>query len=442
MDASYKTYVHSLLDEWPYTLARNKPFEQSVTLTVSGTLKVAAKKSKSSAIEITIGKPAGRMPAIGSAIPASDVGNALKAAPHIASMNLSNIVCQLDGHQSGLAKTAKAYADLSAKTGIPIKLELVLLAKAPAMDEVASLAEAARAGGISPQTIVVTQVHDLKSFQPNQPRPWGPTYEEMAAAVRKHFPGIPVGGGMLSYFTELNRKPLAEGIFDFVTHTVCPIVHAADDLSVMETLESLPSIFDSGRTMIGKSPYHLGPSGVSARDNPYGKKLTPNPDRLRVCLANNDPRERGTFAAAWLLGLAAAAAKAGLNEMALGAVTGPAAMIESASRINPTYHLVKGIASLSGARVLQAESSDSTKVIVIAVKRAPETVIWCANITDREQKISVPGIKGKAAIHEISARTHARLSRNARYFDGKPESLSALRNIVIAPYAVMRFTLP
>jgi hypothetical protein len=36
MDASYKTYVCSLLDPWPYTLEEGKSFGQSVTLTVSG----------------------------------------------------------------------------------------------------------------------------------------------------------------------------------------------------------------------------------------------------------------------------------------------------------------------------------------------------------------------------------------------------------------------
>ena len=37
---------------------------------------------------------------------------------------------------------------------------------------------------------------------------------------------------MLSYFTELNRKPVPADLLDFVSHCTCPIVHAADDLSV------------------------------------------------------------------------------------------------------------------------------------------------------------------------------------------------------------------
>jgi hypothetical protein len=53
---------------------------------------------------------------------------------------------------------------------------------------------------------------------------------------------VRLGGGMLSYFTELNRKRVPGELIDFVTHCTNPIVHAADDLSVMQTLEALPFI--------------------------------------------------------------------------------------------------------------------------------------------------------------------------------------------------------
>ena len=72
-------------------------------------------------------------------------------------------------------------------------------------------------------------------FECSAPPP--PPATRPAAAARKAFPGVTLGGGMLSYFTELNRKPAPRGVFDFITHTACPIVHAADDLSVMETLD-------------------------------------------------------------------------------------------------------------------------------------------------------------------------------------------------------------
>ena len=44
MDASYKTYVCSLLDPWPYTLKKGVAFDQSITVTIAG--KPAARVAK------------------------------------------------------------------------------------------------------------------------------------------------------------------------------------------------------------------------------------------------------------------------------------------------------------------------------------------------------------------------------------------------------------
>ena len=56
-----------------------------------------------------------------------------------------------------------------------------------------------------------------------------------------------MGGGSFAYFTELNRKRRPFVLLDFVCHTTCAIVHAADDRSVTETIECLPYVIRSGR---------------------------------------------------------------------------------------------------------------------------------------------------------------------------------------------------
>ncbi|MEQ1852299.1 MAG: hypothetical protein ABMA01_11985, partial [Chthoniobacteraceae bacterium] len=50
-----------------------------------------------------------------------------------------------------------------------------LPAKAPAADEFGAIAAHLRAADFRPDTIIITQAHDLKSFQPDTPRPWGPS---------------------------------------------------------------------------------------------------------------------------------------------------------------------------------------------------------------------------------------------------------------------------
>ena len=112
---------------------------------------------------------------------------------------------------------------------------------------------------------------------------------------------------MASFFPELNRKRPPAGA-DFITHGFCPIIHAADDLAVMETLEAVPHIARSARAIIGAVEYRIGPSTIAMRQNPYGSRTIPNPQGGRVAMADDDPRHRAAFGAAWTLGMATALA--------------------------------------------------------------------------------------------------------------------------------------
>jgi hypothetical protein len=438
MDASYKTYVCSLLDPWPYTLKKGEPFTQKITVSFSGKPKKKTATRSGKTIEISLGAVKGKMPRFGVAVPMNEAAASLAAAEHIAAMRPRHLVCQTDGRNKGQAEAAEAFRRLAEKCVCPVTLEVVLPAKAPASEEMSAIAKNVRAGGLRPQAVVVTQMHDLKSFQPNTPRPWGPTYEEMAAAARAEFPGASIGGGMLSYFTELNRKPTPEGVFDFITHTVCPIVHAADDVSVMETLESLPSIFASARAIIGKSPYHLGPSGIPCRDNPYGAAVASNPKRERICLANNDPRQHALFAAAWNLGLATRAAEAKLHAVTLGATTGPQGVILKGGALAPAYHVVAGLCAASGAMRIDARSSAPSHVAAMAHKTREGTVLWLANLSSEKAAVKVAGLKAPVLLHAISEGTFAGSSRNPHLLRKGGKKLTRLGTLELAPYAAVR----
>ena len=140
---------------------------------------------------------------------------------------------------------------------------------------------------------------------------------------------------MATYFTELNRKRPPAGLLDYVTNTTCPTVHAADDRSVMETMEALPYQILSTRSFMGDTPYRIGPSQLACRENAYGKATAPNPDNGRVCLSRIDPRQRGLFNAAWTLAYIAAFARGGVEAIALGAPTGPFGYIYRPHRRSP-----------------------------------------------------------------------------------------------------------
>ncbi|GLR90645.1 hypothetical protein [Bradyrhizobium iriomotense] len=450
MDASYKTYVCSLLDPWPYTLERGKSFSQSITLTVSGKPPKSRPRTSDAGTTITLGGTKGRIPQIGVGVPMAEAAAALEAVDFIAAAKPQALVCQIDGREQGQEEAAASFRDLSSQTGAPVTLEIILPAREPADKEVAAIASEVNAAGLTPASVVITQMHDLKSFQPNTPRPWGPTYEEMATATRASFPNALLGGGMLSYFTELNRKPVPRGVFDFITHTGCPIVHAPDDISVMETLETLPWIFASARAMIGKVPYHIGPTSIPCRDNPYGAAVAPNPDNRRVCLSDLDPRQRGLFAAAWNLGYVSAAARAGVDAVALGSATGSQGMIYRKlahaqpwfdgrdARLFPIYHVIAGLAAASGARRIDTDSSAPSKLAALAHRNKAGDVLWLANLSGEPQRLKVKGFDGRARLDVLDEKSFEAAVHDPAWLNSDSAFIRKVGTFELPSYGIVR----
>lgn len=147
-----------------------------------------------------------------------------------------------------------------------------------------------------------------------------PCGAQAAGFLRELFPASAIGGGTPHFFAQLNRLEVSGGE-DFMAFTVCPIVHGADDEAVMNGLQSLPSMLETARRRHPARDWHLGPSALSARASPLGRQ--PRSDgQKRMALASRDPRSRGLFGAAWLLGHLAMAARAEVQAVTLPALVG------------------------------------------------------------------------------------------------------------------------
>ena len=235
--------------------------------------------------------------------------------------------------------------NLAARANAAIQLEIITPGDASPETELADAAEMCAAAGLEPQAVLALPAPYLKSYQPSDR--W-PSIEPQAwvEAARRAFPKAKIGGGMLTNFTELNRRRPNGQDLDFISHTTTAIVHAADEQSVMQALETLPHIAGSVRAVWPHLPYRLGPSSIAMRSNPYGEGLTENPGWTRVPLADRDPRLLGLFGAAWTTGFAAAIADEGLDLVALHASHGLLGLV-GADGLNPAYHV---IAALSAAK--------------------------------------------------------------------------------------------
>jgi D-apionolactonase len=404
-DASYKTYVRPLALPWGYTLANGSQHEQSVRLSFTGG-GVAGGANVSGAIAIELGQDLRfRMPELGVALPNDEIEAASAAVDALRVLRPRFLVCHADLRDGAALSKFERIRKAGEAAAAKIVLEVIVPDEANAEASLKPVAAAAKRARLEIDSIVVSSAADLKSWQPGAKRPERPSVEEIAKAARTTFPGVKLGGGMLSTFTELNRKRPQAPLLDFVTHTTCSIVHAADDRSVMETLETLPAIIASTRVMIGEKPYRIGPSAIAARMNPYGKGVLDNPKNGRVCLTNNDPRQRGLFNAAWTLGYVAACAYGGPEAVALGATTGPLGFIHHRSAdhpqpyfdsldgqaLYPAFHVMAGLARGGGHHLVETKSSEPRKAATLAWRADTRLVLWLANLTAKPLTIRLGG---------------------------------------------------
>jgi len=293
-DASYKTYVRPLAQPWPYVIPAGTRDRQSVRLTTSG---VPPRRAETGGdIAVRVGEPIGVMPRIGLVIAPEEAAATERKHTWLARSGVQDLLLTFDataGHGAGemevLARVARTVA--ARRT-----LECVLACTDDPDAELETIAAHVERAGLELDGIAVFPAPDLQSTPPGSEWPPCPPLEDVYSAARRAFPGLRLGGGMFGYFTEFNRKRVPAAMLDFVTHATCPIVHAADDLSVMQTLEAIPHIMRSARAIVPDKPYRVGPITIGMRQNPYGSRTIPNPDLRRMPMARNDPRQNGRFA--------------------------------------------------------------------------------------------------------------------------------------------------
>jgi len=449
-DASFKTYVRPLALPWPYVLKKGETFTQSVTLTLSGKLPKPKASSAGKPVTVSLGGSGGTMPRIASAVPMTEAAPATERADLVKSAGITSLICQIDARKTNIAAALKNYRALAEATGADVTLEIIIPGKSAPADELAPVVAAVKDSGLKPSAIAVSPAADLKAVLPGSAGGKGPTLKDIYAAARAAFPGVTLGGGMFSYFTELNRKPPPAELLDYVTHTTCPIVHAADDISVMETLEALPYVTQSVKAFRKGKPYHIGPTSIPARDNPYGASVAANPGNGRVCLSDMDPRQRGLFGAAWTLGMLAAFAEGGASSVAVGAVSGPQGMIYrktdyaqpgydgGKAEVYPLYHVVAGLAPAGGAKRIATTSANPSAIAAIAHRSKAGPVLWLANLTSETRKAKIEGFTGPATLQSLDLSSYGKVLGDPQLLSKGGKAVKKVGAVELGPYAVMR----
>jgi hypothetical protein len=329
-DASFKTYVASLHDPWPYLLQAGASFAQSVHVEVHDGRSVspdtaAVRQNKHA---ITFGSANGHvMPQTGMGVPLALAAMRPEERQCVLALKPAWLVAEVDAADPpGMLAQLAALQALALACGALVQLD-VMCAEGDTPDASAQrVAQACLQSGLQPCAIRACPAVYLRSYQPMDNWPQGASLEDYARAFAQRFPEARIGGGMLTYFTELNRKRQSAVSLDFIGHSTCPLVHAADDLSVMQTHGSLVSILASVRRVWPDLGYRLGPVTLGMQRNPYGLSVAANPAQIRLAMAQDDPRHHAAFGAAWIAGYAAAVVEGGLELLSFNhshGVSGP-----------------------------------------------------------------------------------------------------------------------
>jgi D-apionolactonase len=421
-DASFKTYCRPLSLPRPYRLNAGEIQRQEIWISVRGApsrKSPAANTSPSAIVELE---------ACAENVPRLAVAMEAGAIPDVHAQKLCRLLNPAILQLRVTPQTARAVCE-SAKSLVAagpaeIELEIVIPSTDDPQAALTRVAADCKSACLAVARVLALPENYLQSYQPTGPWPAGPRPRDLRKHVRASFPDAQTGGGVLTYFPELNRcRP---ELCDYVVHGSTAITHASDDCSVLESLEGLSHVFKSGRALAQQRDYRLGLTAIGMRSNPYGSGVVENLRQGRVAMAGADPRQRGLFAAAWAVGAMAATQGHHVSSMALSAFVGPFGAIHRPERwaqplyeegagamVYPIFHVVRFLGGMGGASRLSLQNMGEG-IVGVAARVHSHARLVLANPGAGVSQIRLPK---KAQIRHLNAANFGSAIQNPEWLD-------------------------
>jgi hypothetical protein len=423
-DASFKTYCRLLSLPRPYRLVAGETQRQKVHIRLGGMpaqKTQTAKTSTPAALEFKAGSETVPRLAV-----AMDDGTIPDARMHTYCRLLAPKILQLRVTPQIALSVCESAKSLVAASPAEIELEIVVPSADDPRISLARVAAACKSASLTAARVLALPESYLHSYQPAGPWPAGPTPQHLCQHAREVFPEAEIGGGVLTYFTELNRCRPDLALCDYVLHGSTAITHAADDGSVIESLEGLSHGYASGRALAGDRAYRLSLTAIGMRSNPYGSGVVENLQQSRIAMADADPRQRGLFAAAWAVGAVAATAGYGVSSLALSAFVGPFGAIHSceswpqplyqessADMVYPVFHVIRCLSAMGSAVRLSLQGIGNG-IVGVAAKKPSRVWLVLANLGTEIARVRLPHA---AEIRILNADSFEAATRNPDWLD-------------------------
>jgi len=340
-DASYKIYSGSLLDPFPYKENKNSAFHQEVEITV---------REKNNSLEFIPNqnilpvstKEEYTMPKIGIKIHNETDGSEL--------VNVDFLYHLVDFESNTESKPNLNH--------LPIYL-VALIDHTKKVDHIIEeIKDYIIINKINVDKLLICPKIYLNSFQPAGDWPSVPKLGDYYKEAKTQLPDIQIFSGMVTNFTELNRKK-PDGEFDGINFSFTPIVHDASDYGVLDTPNSIKFILHSINNFTKDTPIHIGPMTLGMHFNPYGEKLATNIDKVRLEMTDLDPRHDSLISLNWTIAVFAETLSKNTKFITIASLKGIHGILTENNQKRPLFYLYEVLLYFKNAKIYKIKKINS-----------------------------------------------------------------------------------
>lgn len=224
------------------------------------------------------------------------------------------------------------------------------------------------------------------------------SFQYVAREIATQFRETNFFAGTDNNFAELNRNPIncVEYGASGVAFSLTPQIHDVDDRAIMETIEALPSMIATARSLAKTDRVAVSPITLKPRRNIYGTR-PPSTEESTVVVPPIDPRQGDQFTAAWAVGTLGALVQAGVSRLTFFEHAGPRGLAPAGdSSPNERFPVFNVFAALAGAQTgVTHTASDPAKVTAVAWSIEDAVRVILANLTTVSQHVEVRGLGSK-----------------------------------------------
>ena len=341
LDASFKLYSRALSRPFPYRIRAGATVEQRVHVDLVRAARRAPRRAR------TLGR--GIVPQIGIATVPERVPTDPAVVAALRDVSPAIVLHRTDRRGRGMNGAARLAQDL----GAVLRVE--------AFGDGPSLADAIRRD--APQAVA--------------PYFSGPNIRGALAARR-----MQIVGGTFADFVMLNRNGVNSEA-ERAAFALCPTVHARDDRSLIESLDTLPALLAQARRLAAGRPLDIGPCTLFRRLVPQtGKPATRGPDGSPGY--DLDPRQHQPIAAAWLACVIAVASVRRVDSLCTFEAEGPRGLVLSGRR-SPAHAVLAAFGRRGRSRVTLLDLNALQGAAFVIESEPAE--LWLVDLSGRPRKV-------------------------------------------------------